>query len=59
MIEIPKLEASFTGTGDLFSALFLAWMSKTNDIRSALENTVSTMYAVVSRTMEYYRGAIG
>lgn len=24
-IEIPKIPAHFTGTGDLFSALLLAW----------------------------------
>lgn len=56
MIEIPKFKASFTGTGDLFSALFLAWISKTNDIGAALENTVSTIYAVISRTLKFYEG---
>ncbi|XP_065203585.1 pyridoxal kinase-like isoform X2 [Planococcus citri] len=54
MIEIPKLKATFAGTGDLFSALFLAWMSKSNDISIALENTVSTVYNVISRTIQHY-----
>lgn len=57
MIEIPKLKAKFTGTGDLFSALFLAWMSKTSDISAALENTVSTIYAIISKTMQFYEDA--
>ncbi|XP_065212409.1 pyridoxal kinase-like [Planococcus citri] len=57
MIEIPKLKARFTGTGDLFSALFLAWMSKTSDISAALENTVSTIYAIISKTMQFYEDA--
>lgn len=29
-IEFPKLPATFTGTGDLFAASLLIWMTKTN-----------------------------
>jgi len=57
-IEIPRLPASFTGTGDLFAALFLAWTSKTHDIQVALENTVATMQAVLKRTYIYARKVI-
>lgn len=28
-MEIPKIAGIFTGTGDVFSALVLAWMAKT------------------------------
>lgn len=49
-IEIPRLPATFTGTGDLFAALFLAWMAKTNDLQETLEGTVATLQAVLKRT---------
>uniref|UniRef100_A0A0V0G662 Pyridoxal kinase n=1 Tax=Triatoma dimidiata TaxID=72491 RepID=A0A0V0G662_TRIDM len=51
-IKIPKLDALFTGTGDLFSALFLAWSYKTdNNIQVSLDNTVASMQAVLKRTL--------
>ncbi|XP_073981187.1 pyridoxal kinase [Rhodnius prolixus] len=51
-IKIPKLDALFTGTGDLFSALFLAWSYKTNcDIQVTLDNIVASMQAVLKRTL--------
>lgn len=49
-IEIPRLPASFTGTGDLFAALILAWMTKLNDLQAALEKTIATLQAVLKRT---------
>lgn len=53
IIEIPKLPATFTGTGDLFAALILAWMNKTNgNLKLSLERTTATLQAVVKRTME-------
>lgn len=51
-IEIPLLDATFTGTGDLFAALFLAWMAKTGDICVALEKTQNTIQAVLKRTLD-------
>ncbi|GLH07188.1 Uncharacterized protein GBIM_12703 [Gryllus bimaculatus] len=51
-VKIPKLPASFTGTGDLFAALFLAWMHITNsNLKDSLERTVSTMQAVLKKTL--------
>uniref|UniRef100_A0A1B6GGB9 Pyridoxal kinase n=1 Tax=Cuerna arida TaxID=1464854 RepID=A0A1B6GGB9_9HEMI len=51
-IEIPLLDATFTGTGDLFAALFLAWMAKSGGVlKEALEKTVSTLQAVLKRTL--------
>ncbi|KAK5646487.1 hypothetical protein RI129_004951 [Pyrocoelia pectoralis] len=56
-INIPKLQASFTGTGDLFAALFLAWMHKTNDLKKSLENSINTLQAVLKKTWEYAKAA--
>ncbi|EFA00408.1 pyridoxal kinase [Tribolium castaneum] len=58
-IRVPKLSGSFTGTGDLFAALFLAWMHKTgNNLKESLEKTVSTLQAVLKRTIESARGEV-
>ena len=44
IIEIPKLPATFTGTGDLFAALILAWMNKTNgNMKQSLEKATATL----------------
>lgn len=57
-MEIPRLSAQFTGTGDLFASLFLAWMYKTNkDLKTSLENTVSTIQAVLKKTYQHAQGA--
>lgn len=53
-MKIPKLDAVFTGTGDLFAALLLAWMHKTNEnLIISLENTVASLQAVLKRTLTY------
>ncbi|XP_050682486.1 pyridoxal kinase isoform X1 [Leptidea sinapis] len=55
-IQIPKVEASFTGTGDLFAALFLAWTHKTEgDLKLTLENTIATLQTIVKNTYDYAR----
>ena len=53
-IDFPRLPGAFTGTGDLFSALFLAWLAKCGDgnIAEACERTVSTVYSVLKETCE-------
>lgn len=56
-INIPKLPACFTGTGDLFASLFLAWTYKTNNcLKEALEKTIGTLQAVLKRTLNYATG---
>lgn len=56
-IDIPKFPAHFTGTGDLFASLLLAWMTKSNnDIKTSIENTIASMQAVLKRTIEYSKG---
>lgn len=51
---IPKLKATFIGTGDLFAALFMAWFTKTDcDLKIACEKTVSTLQAILHKTYEF------
>ncbi|KAH1024609.1 hypothetical protein HUJ05_004069 [Dendroctonus ponderosae] len=56
-LQIPKLPASFTGSGDLFSALTLCLMQQTgSDLKLSLEKTVATLQAVLKRTLEFAKG---
>lgn len=51
-LNIPKLPGTFTGTGDLFTALLLAWMWRTdNQLKTSLENTIATIQAILKRTL--------
>ncbi|GFS47705.1 pyridoxal kinase [Trichonephila inaurata madagascariensis] len=53
-MEIKKLPAEFTGTGDLFSALLLAWMARTDgDLKVSCENAVNSLQCVLKRTIDY------
>ncbi|KAG6456617.1 pyridoxal kinase [Manduca sexta] len=55
-IEIPQCDSKFTGTGDVFSALFLAWYHKTNsDVKLTLEKTIATLQTIVKDTYEKAR----
>ncbi|VDK34472.1 unnamed protein product [Taenia asiatica] len=52
----PKLEATFFGTGDLFSSLTLIYFEKNNgnlDMAKVLYKIQCTMHAVLKRTLEY------
>ena len=61
-ITFPKLPLPFVGSGDLFTALLTAWLTRSCnnswqnnlDISLALEKTVATMQAVLGRTLEHY-----
>nr|CAD7259484.1 unnamed protein product [Timema shepardi] len=56
-IKIPRFSASFTGTGDLFAALLLSWMFRTeNDLKLSLERTIFTLQAVLKRTLRRAAG---
>jgi len=50
-MKVPRLNRSFTGTGDLFSALVLAWHSIDGDIVCACEKAINSLYSVLLRTM--------
>lgn len=52
-IRVKKLSAHFTGTGDLFSALILAWhAAHPEHVHTALEKATATLQAVCKRTVE-------
>lgn len=52
-VLIPKFPAAFVGTGDLFTALSTAWLSKTQgNLKLSLEKTIDTLQAVLERTMQ-------
>ncbi|KAM9801879.1 pyridoxal kinase-like isoform X1 [Syngnathus typhle] len=53
-MDIPKVDAVFVGTGDLFAALLLAWTHHhPEDLKTACEKTVSVMHHVIKRTINY------
>ena len=53
-MEIPKVDAIFTGTGDLFASVLLAWLYRhPDDLALACEATVSTVQAVLRRTLAH------
>ena len=62
IIEFQKFSLSFTGSGDLFTALLTAWLTRSGetkwpsemDVSSALEKTIATMQAVLNRTALHY-----
>lgn len=52
-IDIPKIPTSFTGSGDLFAALFLAHTYLQDNTKAAIEMTVNSLYSVLLKTYEY------
>jgi len=53
-IDIPRISHSFTGTGDLFAALLLAWMHRSNgNLSSSMEKSIGTLQNVLQRTASY------
>jgi pyridoxine kinase len=55
LVTTPRLEAYFTGSGDVTSALFLAHLLGTGSARTAVENTAGSMYGLLGRTLELGR----
>lgn len=54
-IQLPLVPAQFSGTGDLFAALLMAWLHKDRDMKVAFEKTLSTVQHVIEET---FRNAI-
>ena len=53
-IEIPRIPHLFTGTGDLFAALLLAWMHRTDGVLCvAMEKCTNTLQEVLLRTASF------
>eukprot|EP00899_Mesostigma_viride_P027132 jgi/Mesvir1/7603/Mv06335-RA.1 len=56
-LRIPKLDAYFTGSGDLFTALILGWSTRRpGQLAAAVEVAVATLQAVLRRTLEHAGG---
>eukprot|EP01137_Pigoraptor_chileana_P015616 Opistho-2@71781 len=54
-VHVPRLPMNFTGSGDLFSALLLAWTNKyPTDLKTALGKVVATMRGVLHRTHDHF-----
>jgi len=52
-VDIPKIPATFTGSGDLFAALFLAHEYLQSDMKITMEKTINSLYSVLLNTYEY------
>ena len=53
-IKMPKYDAFFVGTGDLFSSIFLSWLTKSNfEIKQSMEKAIATLQSVLKNTMKY------
>lgn len=56
LIEFPKINCHFTGTGDLFSALLLGNLQKSKfSFKESLENTVNSVHSMLLDTLEWYK----
>ncbi|KAJ0406943.1 hypothetical protein ATCC90586_000204 [Pythium insidiosum] len=52
-LRVPYIDSYYTGTGDLFAALLLAWLHRLpDDFQRVLENVVSTIQAVLRTTLQ-------
>nr|XP_033798978.1 pyridoxal kinase isoform X1 [Geotrypetes seraphini] len=59
-MEIPKVDAVFVGTGDLFAAMLLAWTHQyPNNLKMACEKTVSATQLVLQRTIQSAKALAG
>lgn len=54
-IDIPKIPATFTGSGDLFAALFLAHAYLESDMKTTMEKTINSLYSVLLKTYECFK----
>ncbi|CAK9832134.1 Pyridoxal kinase [Anthophora retusa] len=52
-INIPRIPTDFTGSGDLFAALFLAHTYLEDNMEAAIEKTVNTLHGILLKTYEH------
>jgi pyridoxine kinase len=57
-VATPRLSQTFTGSGDLTAALFLAHWLRSRDLRTALEATAATVFGVLQVTLETDRSEL-
>jgi len=51
-MEIPRLDAIFTGTGDLFASMLLAWLYEhPDDLKLSCEKTLSAIQEILKKTL--------
>lgn len=50
LVETPLLERTFTGSGDLTTAMFLTHWLKTGDLGETLSRTASIVYSILEET---------
>ncbi|XP_060530093.1 pyridoxal kinase [Cylas formicarius] len=56
-LEVIKLPALFTGSGDLFTALLMSFLHISNgNLKDSIEKTVAALQAVLTRTLDQFRG---
>ncbi|KAI4502556.1 hypothetical protein M0802_002468 [Mischocyttarus mexicanus] len=53
-IDIPKIPSTFTGSGDLFAALFLAHIYLQGNIKTATEKTINSLQGVLYETFNSF-----
>ncbi|UJR15968.1 hypothetical protein I4U23_002887 [Adineta vaga] len=51
-IDFPYLSGCFTGTGDSFSALVLAWFHREKNLITACEKSISILHQILVKTIE-------
>ena len=49
-VIVPRYPRYFSGTGDLFASLFLAWTAKGFTVIQSCEKTINTLHAILDRT---------
>lgn len=52
LVLTPRLDQHFSGTGDAFSALFLGYFLKRNDVKQALECAAAAIFSLVQMTAD-------
>ncbi len=57
-VTTPMIDRSFTGSGDLTTAVLLASLLSGDDLGTALSNTASSVYGVLARTDELGRSEL-
>lgn len=59
-MEVSKLSAVFTGTGDLFTSIFLAWYDHyPGDIKKSCECTMTSLQQILTKTMLHANNLAG
>jgi len=61
VLHLPRIPHDYTGTGDLTSALLLAWLRRLPEVEQmalVLEKVGATLQAVLTRTLQMDRSEI-